>query len=132
MRNAAHPDRDNRLIVEGLDTRRVVGDGLENGIDYFLSRTGCVLRNDFLDPAASEQVSLAIPGVEHAIAEEYEHIAGLHTEVKFVVLGLIEEAKRQAGCFDHFILSGVNVDWSRQPRVRNRQGSMRIVPHRVN
>ena len=36
--------------------------------------------NDFLDSPASEEFALAVARVENAVAEEHEHIAGLHAE----------------------------------------------------
>ena len=57
--------------------------------------------------AAPEQFSFAVARVENAVAEEHEHIAGLHVELEFVILRLIEQAERQSGRLDHLVLAAM-------------------------
>jgi len=54
LRGATHPDGDNCLVIEGFHPRRVLGRRLEKGIDDAFRGFSIALRNNVLDPSASE------------------------------------------------------------------------------
>lgn len=89
--------------------------GLEERIDYAVRRLFRALGNNFLDSSTPEEFSLAVAGVENAVAEEHEHVSRLHVELELVVVGFVEQAERQSGRFDHFILAAMHKDGAGSP-----------------
>ena len=81
---------------------------------------------------ASKHIAGAVAGVENAVAEEHEHVAGFGLESELVVLGVVEQAERQAGGFDDFNLAVMTVKRARQPGIGHPHGTVAIVPHGVN
>ena len=74
---------------------------------------------------ASKQLALAVARVQNAVTEEHEHVAGLHAEAEFVILGFVKQAQRQAGGFDHFNLAGVHMNRPRQAGIGHSQRAVR-------
>src|SRR5581483_2925424 len=116
---AADADCDHRLIIKSFHACRVVGDCFEDLIDQLFGGAAVVLLNDLLNPPAPKQVPPAVSRIENAIAEEYKQISGLHLEMKFVILCLIEKTQRQTGRLDHLALSSVDKDRAGKTRVRD-------------
>ena len=68
---------------------------------------------------APKHIAGPVAGVQNAVAEKHEHVAGFGLEGEFVVLGVVKQAERQAGGFDDFNLAVMAVERTRQPGIRD-------------
>src|ERR1700752_1948881 len=88
---ASHPNGDYGPVIKGSQARGVPGYRLEQGIDDTVCRLGRASGNDFFCPSPAEQVPSPAASVENAVAEEHKHIAGLHAELKFIVVSFVKQ-----------------------------------------
>src|SRR5579871_3045013 len=115
--SAADSYRHHGLVVKRLSPGRVFGDGLENPLHDTVRGTVGAFGNYFFHASPAEHFSLAVAGIENAIAKHHEHIAGLHLELKLIVFGLVEQTQRQPGGFDDLVLAAMNIDGAGQTRI---------------
>ncbi len=112
-----------------------VGDGLEDGVDCGLGR-GVVLGFEELgEPLVAEHLACGVDGVDDAVGEEDDEVAGAGGEGELLVFGVGEEAKGEAfglNCADAGWLGGVGIglDEERLDRasVGDLEGLVAVVP----
>ena len=84
------------LVVEVGGAGLEVGDGLEDGVDGRL-RSGMVLRfEELFEAFVAEHLAGGVDGVDDAVGEEDDEIAGARGEGELFVLGVGEEAEGKA------------------------------------
>src|SRR6185437_198631 len=131
-RRSFHSNGDDGLVVECFFPGGVLLDGIEQGVYYLLGAHFPAAAGHLFGAFASKQLSRGIAGVQNAVAEEYEKIAGLEAERKFIVSGIVEKAQRQAGCVNHFGLSALAINRTRQAGIRDLQRALAFIPERID
>src|SRR5208282_2739098 len=125
-------DGDHGLIVESIDSRGKLRDCLEDFVDHAVRGFRGTAGYDRSHALLSERLAVAVAGVENAVTEEHEQIAGLGLETEFIVVGFVEEAERQAGRLDQLKFAIMIIDGPGQTRIRNQERALFIVPHGIN
>ena len=87
---------DDGLIVEVGGAGLEVGDGLQDGVDGGL-RGGVVLGlEEFGETLVAEHIAGGVDGVDDAVGEEDDEVAGLCGEGELLVFGIGKEAEGEA------------------------------------
>ena len=73
-----------------------VGDGLEDGIDGGLGRRVMLGFQELLKTVVAEHLAVCVDGVDDAVGEEDDEVAGAGGEGELFVFGVGEEAEREA------------------------------------
>src|SRR5581483_4101022 len=104
----------------------------EDAVHYGLGRRVHYPGDDLFQASTPKQVSRTVAGVENAVTEEHEQIVGFRLKRELVVLGFVKQSERQTGGFDHLELAVVTIDRTRQARIGHLQGTVGVIPNRVN
>src|SRR4029077_10208120 len=92
---------DRGLIVKNLTACGKLVGRAKDGIHNFLGRAGGIFVDYLFHTAAAKLFVFGIAGVDDAITEKDEYIAGLGVDGDFVVGNILKHAERQSGGFDH-------------------------------
>ena len=87
---------DDGFVVEVGGAGLEVGDGLEDGVDCGLGGGVVLGLEEFGETLVAEHVAGGVDGVDDAVGEEDDEVAGLGGEGELFVLGVGKEAEREA------------------------------------
>src|SRR5271166_760901 len=94
-RRSFHFEHHDSLIVEGLHSFGMVGDGAEDRLRDFVGAAASMLKDSFLQPSASKHVAGGTGSVGDAIAQEEKDVVGFAAQNVVLVGGVGEQTYRR-------------------------------------